>query len=151
MCDAMLGGLARWLRAVGYDALFRYGIDDRRLVARAAKDGRIVLSSDGPLFERNIIKSGEVRALFIPQQLSKFEQLKFVMQKLELPRRDPRCMSCGGRPVEVPKHDVMGEAPPLAYRNCDKFWRCTRCGKLLWRGTHWNRITPQLDEIAPEG
>ena len=27
-CDAMLGGLARWLRAMGYDAAFEYGIDD---------------------------------------------------------------------------------------------------------------------------
>jgi len=27
-CDAMLGGLARWLRAAGYDAEYEYGIDD---------------------------------------------------------------------------------------------------------------------------
>ena len=28
-CDAMLGGLARWLRAAGYDASWEHGIDDR--------------------------------------------------------------------------------------------------------------------------
>ncbi|MCD6378693.1 MAG: hypothetical protein DRO01_07865, partial [Thermoproteota archaeon] len=28
LCDAMLGGLARWLRAAGYEAQFIYGIDD---------------------------------------------------------------------------------------------------------------------------
>lgn len=27
-CDAMLGGLARWLRAAGYDATWTYGIED---------------------------------------------------------------------------------------------------------------------------
>jgi DUF1680 family protein len=32
--DAMLGGLARWLRAAGYDARFEYGIDDADLIAR---------------------------------------------------------------------------------------------------------------------
>ena len=150
ICDAMLGGLARWLRAGGYDAEFEYGIEDRELIARATRSGRMILSSDGGLFERNIIKNGEIRALYIPQQLSKFEQLKFVMRTLTLPLRDSRCMSCGGEPVEVPKHEVMGEAPPLAYRNCEKFCRCERCGKLLWKGTHWNRITPRLREVESD-
>ena len=52
LCDAMLGGLARWLRAAGYDAEFEYGIDDCELIRRAGEGGRILLSSDGPMFER---------------------------------------------------------------------------------------------------
>ncbi len=149
LCDAMLGGLARWLRAAGYDAKFEYGIDDRELIRRARSSGRIVLSSDGPLFERNIIKDGTVPAVYIPQQISKLEALQFVTRQLELPLRAPRCMGCGGKLTEVPKHEVINEAPPLAFRNCEKFWRCGRCGKLLWHGTHWQRITKRLAEITP--
>jgi hypothetical protein len=151
ICDAMLGGLARWLRAAGYDAEFEYGIDDRCLIRRAKETGRVILSSDGPLFERNVIKDGTIRAVYVPQQLSKFDALRFVMDNLKLILRDPRCMACGGQLVEVPKHTVMGEAPPLAYRNCERFWRCSRCGKLLWRGTHWQKITRRLGEIANDG
>ncbi len=147
LCDAMLGGLARWLRAAGYPAEFEYGIADADLIARALETHKTVLSSDGPLFERNVIKNGEVSALYIPQQLSKLEQLEFVVRELKLTQRDGRCMSCGGELTEVPKHDVMGEAPPLAYRNCERFWRCSRCDKLLWHGTHWQRITKRLDDI----
>ena len=147
-CDAMLGGLARWLRAAGYDAQFEYGIDDGDLVRRAAASGQILLSSDGPMFERNLIKKAHVRALYIPQQLSKMEQLQFVLRELKLPRRQAKCMSCGGELSEVPKHAVMGEAPPLAFRNCERFWRCTRCSKLFWHGTHWQRITHRLGELA---
>ncbi len=150
ICDAMLGGLARWLRAAGYDAEFEYGIDDRVLIERAAGSGRTILSSDGPLFERNILRSGEVGALYVPQQLSKLQQLRFVLGELKLPLRTPRCMACGGRLGEVPKHRVAGEAPPLAFRNCDRFWRCSRCGRLLWRGTHWQRITQRLEEIVTD-
>ena len=150
LCDAMLGGLARWLRAAGYEALFEYGIDDGVLVGRALREGLLLLSSDGPLFDRNIIKSGQVEALYIPQQLDKLEQLQFVLSELALPLRDPRCMACGGQLAEVPKHEVMGEAPPLAYRHCDRFWRCARCGKLLWHGTHWQRITRRLAQIKGE-
>jgi hypothetical protein len=148
LCDAMLGGLARWLRAAGYDAEFKYGIDDADLLDRARRDGRMVLSSDGPLFERNVIRDGRIPALYVPQQLGKLEALHFVLRRLDLPLRPPRCMACGGRLAEAPKHAVAGEAPPLAYRNCDRFWRCRRCGKLLWRGTHWHKITRRLEEAA---
>jgi hypothetical protein len=150
LCDAMLGGLARWLRAAGYDAEFEYGIEDGELIRRALDSGRTVLSSDGPLFDRNVIRRGEADALYVPQQLSKLEQLRFVMRERDLPLRTPRCMACGGPLTEVPKHTVTDEAPPLAYRNCEKFWRCGRCGKLLWHGTHWERITRRLAEAAGE-
>ena len=151
ICDAMLGGLARWLRAAGYDAEFEYGIDDRELIRRAQKNDLVVLSSDGRIFERNIVKNAQIRALYVPQQLSKFQQLQFVRRQMKLAFCDPRCMACGGELVEVPKHSVITEAPPLAYRNCDRFWRCTRCGKLFWHGTHWQRITRRLGEILSEG
>jgi uncharacterized protein len=146
-CDAMLGGLARWLRAAGYDAEFRHGIDDSLLVAEALDTGRILLSSDGPMFERKIIRDGQLKALFIPRQLTRTEQLAFVAGTLLLKRLPARCMACGGRLQEIPKHTVMDEAPPLAYRSCDVFFRCTRCGKLLWRGTHWRNINARLSEI----
>ena len=143
----MLGGLARWLRAAGYDAAFEYGIDDAELIERARQTGRKVLSADGPLFERNVIKDGTIEALRVPRQLSKFEALRFVMDALSLSLREPRCMACGGELAETPKHTVMDEAPPLAYRNCPRFWRCRRCAKLLWRGTHWHKIDKRLAEF----
>jgi len=146
-CDAMLGGLARWLRAIGYDAAFEYGIDDAELVERAEAEGRLILSSDGGLFERNVIKDGDIRALYVPQQLGRLEQLRFVVGELGLTRRDARCMACGGELVEAPKHTVTEEAPPLAYRHCSQFWRCQSCGKLLWHGTHWQKIEGKLGEL----
>ena len=147
ICDAMLGGLARWLRAGGYDARFEHGIGDRDLVERARADGRVLLSSDGRIFERNVIRSGRIAALFVPGQQSKLEQLRFVVRELDLPLLPPRCMACGGDLGEVPKHSVTGEAPPLAFRMCDRFFRCRACGKLFWHGTHWQKITGRLDEI----
>ncbi|MFW6062495.1 MAG: Mut7-C RNAse domain-containing protein [Planctomycetota bacterium] len=149
-CDAMLGGLTRWLRAAGYDAHFEGGIEDAQLVDLARRTRRILLSSDRMLFERREITTRQVEALYIPQQLSKTEQLAFALMMYNLPRREPRCMACGGTLQEVPKHRVAGEAPPLAFRNCERFWRCVRCGRLLWRGTHWNHIDRRLAEVAQE-
>ncbi len=149
ICDSMLGGLARWLRAAGYDAEFHYGIADRELVSLALTSGKTLLSSDGPMFERNVIRNGQVRALFIPRQLGKHEQLRFVLRELNLPLLPPRCMACGGELLEVAKHLIIEEAPPLAYRRCQQFWRCSRCGRLLWHGTHWRRICRRLADIGP--
>ena len=143
----MLGGLARWLRAAGYDADWEYGIDDGELVRHAEGTRRVLLSCDGAIFKRNVIRNGQVKALFIPRGLDKFARLRFVMGELGLSLRRPRCMACGGELKGVPKHKVIDEAPPLAYRNCERFWRCTRCGKLLWHGTHWQKITHRLAEI----
>jgi len=150
-CDCMLGGLCRWLRAAGYDAEFEYHIADAALVARARESGRVLLSSDGGIFERNVVKSGEVTALFVPRHRDKVEQLGFVLDALGLPVRAPRCMACGGAFREVPKADVQGEAPPRTFACQERFFRCQRCHKLFWEGTHWERIVARLNGLTISG
>ena len=148
LCDAMLGGLARWLRAAGYEAQFTYGIDDRTLIQQAQKKDAIILSSDRKLFERNIIKDGSVKALFVPRDMTKHEQLAFVLKKLNLPVLPiSRCMACGGELIEIPKDQLRGLIPPKAYAAFDRFWRCGRCGKVFWQGTHWQKISKVLSTL----
>lgn len=149
VCDAMLGGLARWLRAAGYDAEFACDVTDHHLVSRALATGAVLLSSDGQIFERNVIKHKTAKAVFVPPGLGKLEQLDFVLRELRLPiRPQTRCMTCGGSLEEVERQSIRGEAPPKAYAACDRFWRCGRCGKLFWRGTHWLKITARLERIG---
>ncbi len=145
----MLGGLARWLRAAGYDAAFAYGIDDGQLVRQAQQDGWVILSSDSGLFDRNVIRTGLVRAVFVPRGLTMRQQLAFVIRRLGLPILGmPRCMACGGKLEEIPRESVQHEAPPKTFAACERFWRCRHCGKLLWRGTHWQKIQRVLEDCA---
>ena len=143
-CDAMLGGLARWLRAAGYDAALVEGIDDVDLVRRALADGRVLLTADTQLVRHGAICSGRVRALLVPPGRSKFEQLQFVVRSLGLERRQARCMACGGRLDAIPKESARPEVPPRTYQWCHAFYRCGRCAKVFWRGTHWDRIAARL-------
>lgn len=147
-CDAMLGGLARWLRALGYEAEWEHGIDDAALVERSHSVGAVLLSSDGPLFERRPVKGGVVQALFVPRHAPVIDQAVFVLRTLKLPVRDLRCMACGGALGEVPRESVADEVPPGAYRSCTEFWRCLRCQRLYWRGTHWARIEATRTRVA---
>jgi len=150
-CDAMLGGLARWLRAAGYDAAWVEGIDDTDLVRQALATGRVLLTCDTGLMKHGVIAAGRIRALLLPPGLSKLDQLRFVLRSLGLRRRDPRCMACGGELSEVPKESVRPEAPPRTFAWCERFFRCQRCAKLFWQGTHWQRIEIALGESENPG
>jgi len=150
LCDAMLGKLARWLRAAGYDAASTYGIDDEDLLARARAERRVLLTSDGPLMAHRLIRDGTIRAVFVPLQLDAVQQLRHVLRRLGLPLADPRCMACGGALEEVDKSAVAEEVPPRAYAAYDHYRRCTRCGKLYWPGTHWARIQAALERVGDD-
>ncbi|MFA5353224.1 MAG: Mut7-C RNAse domain-containing protein, partial [Thermodesulfovibrionales bacterium] len=55
--DVMLGGLARWLRAMGYDTLYFNDIDDRELVRISRLEQRLLLTRD-----RRLVKERQLPA-----------------------------------------------------------------------------------------
>jgi uncharacterized protein len=148
-CDAMLGGLARWLRAAGYDASWHDGIDDGDLVRLARAEGRIVLSSDGDVFAFALVRDVHMPALFVPRGLAVEGQLAHVLREMGLPLREPRCMACGGELTELTKEEAAGRVPPRSLAFHDRFWACLGCGKVFWHGTHWRKIAETLRQAAP--
>ena len=148
LCDDMFQGLARWLRAAGYDAACSPGLPDGALVRWAEREKRLLLTSDSRMLERRLIRSGRVKTLFIPRGLSNEESLAFVVRTLGLQRREARCMACGGRLDTVVKTSVASLVPPIAHRNYDEFFRCADCGKIYWHGTHWASICATLERVV---
>jgi uncharacterized protein with PIN domain len=147
-CDAMLGGLARWLRAAGYDAWWQEGVKDWDLVRLALRTGRILLTSDTGILRIGIVRDGEVPALFVPHGLTKAGQLGFVLRHFQLPVRAPRCMACGGELIEVPKGQVRDRVPARTYAWLEHFYECRRCRQVFWEGTHWQRIAARLQQAS---
>jgi predicted metal-dependent HD superfamily phosphohydrolase/uncharacterized protein with PIN domain len=143
-CDAMLGGLARWLRAAGYDASWHEGIEDRDLVRLSRDEGRTLLSCDTKIFDFAVIRDGLQASLLVPRHLRPREQLRHVLEKLSLPLLEPRCMACGGELAELAKEQIAGRVPARTYAWLDRFWECSRCRKALWQGTHWAKIQAAL-------
>jgi hypothetical protein len=145
LCDAGLGGLARWLRAAGYEARWRADIDDDELLSEARKSSAIMLTTDSILMERRLLRDGLVPALWLPPILSIPEQLALVFREFDLKRGEPRCMSCGGELRRVDKEALRERIPPRTYRWLDEYFVCSRCDRLFWRGTHWERINRELE------
>ena len=50
--DCMLGKLAKWLRILGFDAVFFAKIEDDALLQLADREERILLTRDNGLIER---------------------------------------------------------------------------------------------------
>jgi uncharacterized protein with PIN domain len=144
----MLGGLARWLRAAGYDADWRVHIADPELVRLARRDGRFLLSSDTGIFKIGIVRDGEVPALRVPHGLTIHEQLAHVLKALGLPLRAPRCMACGGALHEIPREQARERVPPRTFAWAERYWQCERCGRLFWHGSHWQRIAERLRDLG---
>lgn len=147
VCDTGLGGLARWLRAAGYEAFWFPNIDDAELIRRARVLNAFVLTTDSLMMERGVLRDGVVPSLWLPPALTKQEQLALVLRELDLKPRDPRCMTCGGELRPTPKETLRDRIPPKTWRWIDEYFLCDRCGQLFWRGTHWQRIQAAIEKI----
>jgi uncharacterized protein with PIN domain len=147
-CDSGLGGLARWLRGVGYEAFWEPSIDDFELLQKAKGLSATVLTTDSLLMERRVVRDYAIPALWLPPTLSIPEALAFVFHEFGLKKRQPRCMSCGGELRRESKEALGERIPPKTFKWLDEYFVCSRCGKLFWRGTHWHKIENELQKIV---
>jgi uncharacterized protein with PIN domain len=149
LCDAMLGGLAKWLRAAGYDAYYaREGTDvsDRTLTAKALREGRVLLTSDGGFLERKPVRDGSVGFLMVPH-LQLEDQLRLVVEHFGLVRGQSRCMACNGELDAVSREAIEDPVPPGVLRDHERFFLCRGCGRVFWHGLHWQRISARLERV----
>jgi uncharacterized protein with PIN domain len=147
LCDAGLGGLARWLRAAGYEAAWQPDIADDELLQQARAIQATVLTTDAMLMERRVLRDRIIPAFWLPPTLSIAEQLALVFREFGLTLRGPRCMSCGGELGRASKEALRERIPPRTYRWLDEFFVCRRCDKLFWHGTHWQKIVKELTAL----
>ena len=150
--DGMLGRLARWLRLTGHDVVYVNELplpnedQDEFLLARAA-EGSILLTSDRRLYQRSR-RRGLMAALIQPGDLpSQLLELSKAVPGLEVDLENSRCPVCNGELREASQEEVEGSVPASVRESQRVFWRCTGCGKIYWRGTHWNRILETLEEF----
>ena len=144
LLDVMLGKLAVYLRLCGYDtvyALDRGVEEDDAILELAAADGRTLLTRDVEL-------SNHADRSFLLTERDPHDQLaELAAAGLALdPTDEPvRCGRCNG-PVDTVGRDE--ETPEYAPATAEQEqWRCTDCGQVFWKGSHWDRMRETLREI----
>jgi uncharacterized protein with PIN domain len=145
LADCNVGRLARWLRALGYDASYHAHIDDAELVREAAAESRVLLTRDRDLTKRRVIRSGVVRAILIRDD-DVHAQLRQVFTELELDSDHSltRCIVCNSELEERPAASVATRVPPFVRRTQTRYAECPACGRIYWAGTHWQRMQQVL-------
>ncbi len=146
IADVMLGRLARWLRALGYDTLYFSDMDDPALARRAHAEQRILLTRDVELTRRRGLQS----ILVADDDVKR--QLRQVVQTLQLATDNAfsRCIHCNTILAECDAALVRAEVPPYVFATQTRFRRCNQCGRIYWRGTHWARMREALDHAHRE-
>jgi hypothetical protein len=142
VADHMLGSLARWLRIMGYDTVYDKSLDDPGIANLARAESRFILTRD-----RELAK--EPGALMIEADDLDL-QLKAIAEKYGLKFHDDliRCSACNGDLADLDKAQAKESVPEGAFENNDKFWKCLKCGKVYWKGTHWHGIMDRFRRLS---
>jgi len=152
--DLNVGRLAKRLRMMGYDAVFINGLDDDELIRIALRESRILLTKDHGIMRRRIVSSGKVKALLIPEGDIR-KQLRQVIKAFNLESQSrpfSRCLECN-EPLHMrAKENIRDLVPPYVFSTQDSYKQCPKCGRVYWRGTHWERMHRELQGMrkSPE-
>lgn len=148
----MLGRLARWLRILGYDTLYYPHIEDRILLKIAREDNRILLTRD-----TRLVKIRGLRDFLLLRDNNPFEQLKKVIERFKLGVDNlehiekgtviARCIICNATLNPINREEVREIVPEYVYQTSETFKRCSKCGKIYWKGTHPQKFREKLTEV----
>jgi uncharacterized protein len=143
LCDEMLYGLGRWLRAAGYDTVIATdGLPDRALAARCAAERRILLTKDRDLAAT---AAGTASVLLIPGNgIDKAARALSAALAIDWQRAPfTRCL-VDNRPLEAAPPDAAARVPERSRAAGGPLRVCPECGRLYWPGGHVRRMQQRL-------
>ena len=143
LCDEMLHGLARWLRAAGYDTVMAAGgSSDRELAARCAEEGRVLLTKDRCLAAT---VAGAAPVVLVPGDGidGAARGLRNALRIDWLHAPFTRCI-VDNRLLEAAPPDWAIRVPERSRAAGGPLRVCPGCGRLYWPGGHVRRMQQRL-------
>ncbi len=139
--DTMLGRLARWLRALGWDTEYEEIGEISSIKQKAKTEGRFFLTR-----RRNI---DEQYSVFIEsEELEKqLFQLEKIFQVLTKANPFSRCINCNCVLIEIDKAKIKNKVPFFTYTSHANFSICPDCGKVFWKGSHHDAIVKEIRKL----
>ena len=145
LCDEMLIGLARWLRAAGYDTeVCDSAAADRAVLEHAINDNRILITRDQKLLE---LRHAQNTVLYLNcndiescvEDLGKKVQINWQLDPFS------RCMQCNTPLVEA-RADKLSQVPDESRKLAHPLLYCPVCDKVYWEGSHVDRMRQKLNK-----
>jgi uncharacterized protein with PIN domain len=138
IADIHLGTLARYLRLLGFDTVWRNDLTDEEIIERSLAEQRIILTRDV-----GILRNGRVTHGYWPRSTEPLSQLEEVVHALQLGNDFApysRCLECNGECVAISRPEAAGKVPLQVFLVYRDFRRCTGCGRVYWPGSHVERL-----------
>lgn len=141
--DFMLGKLARNLRLLGLDTVYIRHLNRKDILTRSLEEERILLTRC-----HNFPKRSDIYVIETDNPLG---QTKEVVKVFKLsPNPFTRCAVCNLPIEKVNKEDIKEKVPPFVFKTQNEFARCAGCGRIYWKGTHYENISKMIDELMKE-
>jgi hypothetical protein len=146
LVDGTAGKLARWLRVLGFDAVYAAHCEAPAIARLARQSGRMVLTRNTEVAGRLANKAILLESEHLRGQL---EQVIDSVGK-DACRPFSRCNVCNRKLERVEKEAVRGRVPEFVYATQEAFSCCPECGRYFWHGTHYANMLEQV-RIIVEG
>jgi uncharacterized protein with PIN domain len=146
VADAHLGGLARFLRMLGFDTLHDEGIEDEHIRRLAHEERRVVLTRD-----RDLLKCRDIALGCYVHERKPEAQLREVAARYGLAacaKPFTLCLLCNLPLEAVPRAAVTGRLPPDVAARYERFMRCAGCERVYWPGSHYARMRGALGRLV---
>jgi uncharacterized protein with PIN domain len=143
--DCMLGKLAKWLKILGFDALFFSKITDDELLAIAEKEDRVLLTRDTGL----IRQAKNTQTLFLESEEWP-NQVRQVLERFDLwqsVKPHTRCIDCNVDLKDLSRENAKNLVTSFVFEHADSFALCPGCGRVFWRGSHFKDMEAQIEQI----
>ncbi len=147
--DVHLGTLARYLRLLGFDAVWQSDLADETIIDIALKEKRIILTRD-----KGILRNGRVTHAYWLRATEPMDQLDEVIRALDLAERMrpySRCMECNGELRCVSRSEAARTVPLQIFLVHREFSRCENCGRVYWPGSHQKRLDAVIARARAAG
>ena len=144
--DAHLGKLAKYLRMLGFDCLYRNDFGDEEIMELARKEKRIILTRDKLLLQSRRVTHG-----YYIRATDKHDQLREVVQKFDLYSQFnsfTRCMTCNAELVPKSGEEVKNLLPEDIQQLYNDFFLCPDCSKVFWKGSHFKRMESYIRDLT---
>ncbi len=148
--DENVGKLARWLRMLGFDAVFFEGGGDSKMVATAVAENRIILTRDTEVSQRRLARLGKLKVLLLHTENAEI-QMDAVIKTFNLgclAQPFTRCLEDNTPLMSADKEEIMAIIPPHIAQTQNYFMQCPQCRRVYWKGTHWEAMIKRLAKFS---
>ena len=146
--DQHLGRLAAYMRMLGFDVLHKVPAPDDELAATSSREDRVLLTRDVGLLKRREVRRGYfVRATDPRAQVSEVVKRFCLVDAIAA---FTRCFLCNTPLHQVDKAAVAGQLPERTADLHNDFKQCGTCGRVYWKGSHYDRMRALIERIRTE-